>query len=161
MSEFHDDYPQYELMAQHDDATGKKDRRVLWNVFWIMLAITIFELIIGSMAPSHGWSGTLWLKVLFISLTIVKAAAIVMWFMHLGHEVQFFKYVILIPYITFMCYCIFICLNEGTYSGKVDNRTNYDNLVVKQQDDLRAGKGHHGGSGEGHETPAEQGSEHH
>ncbi|MGZ3883429.1 MAG: cytochrome C oxidase subunit IV family protein [Bacteroidia bacterium] len=160
MSEFHDDYPQYELMAHHSEEEGKKGRRTLWNVFWVMLAITIFELIIGSMAPGHGWSGHLWLKVLFISLTVVKAAAIVMWFMHLGHEVSFFKYIVLIPYITFMCYCIFICLNEGSYSGKVDNRPNFDKLIVQQQIDLKAHKGEHSG-GEGHEASAEQGSEHH
>ena len=90
--EFHDDYPQYELMAHHGEEEGKKARRKLWNVFWIMLAITIFELIVGFLAPGKGWSGTTWLKVLFISLTIAKAGYIVIVFMHLGHEVKFFKY---------------------------------------------------------------------
>lgn len=157
--EFHDDYPQYELMAQHDEAYGKKARRTLWNVFWVMLIITIFELIIGSMAPSHGWTGAMWLKVLFITLTIVKAAAIVMWFMHLGHEVTFFKYIILLPYIIFICYCIFICLNEGTYSSLPRNKTSVDKILVQQQIDLK--NGHHGGEGEEHNKAAEHGEEHH
>ena len=157
--EFHDDYPQYELMAHHDEAYGKKARRTLWNVFWVMLVITIFELIIGSMAPGHGWTGAMWLKVLFITLTIVKAAAIVMWFMHLGHEVTFFKYVILMPYIIFICYCIFICLNEGTYSSLPRNKTSVDKILVQQQLDLR--NGHHGGAGEEHNKAAEHGEEHH
>lgn len=156
--EFHDDYPEYEKMAAHDEGAGKKLRRTLWNVFWIMLAITIFELVIGFMAPGKGWSGALWLKTLFISLTIAKAGYIVLVFMHLGHEVKFFKYTILVPYITFMLYCIFICLNEGTYSGKAANRTPIDPLLVKQQVDLRANK-HHGGGG--HEKAAEHGAEHH
>lgn len=134
--EFHDDYPQYELMAHHGEEEGKKSRRTLWNVFWVMLAITIFELIIGSMAPEHGWSGTWWLKVLFISLTIIKAAAIVLWFMHLGHEVKFFKYVVLIPYITFMSYCIFICLNEGSYSSHPGHKSKLDPLLIKQQEEF-------------------------
>jgi cytochrome c oxidase subunit IV len=157
--EFHDDYPQYELMAHHSEEEGKKARRTLWNVFWIMLIITIFELIIGFMAPSRGWSGTLWLKTLFITLTIAKAAFIVMAFMHLKHEVKFFKYVVLVPYTIFMCYCIFICLNEGTYSSKPQNKTRVDQLLVKQQEDLRAGG--HGHSGGGHDAGAEHGSEHH
>ncbi len=157
MSEFHDDYPQYELMAHHSEEEGKTGRRTLWNVFWIMLAITIFELIIGSMAPGHGWSGTLWIKVLFISLTVLKAAFIVLWFMHLKHETSFFKYVVLIPYIIFICYLIFISLNEGTYSGKIENRPNFDNLIIKQQEDLKAG--HHGGAA--HEKSAEAEAEHH
>jgi caa(3)-type oxidase subunit IV len=142
MSEFHDDYPSYETMYNHDDAYGKKARRTLWNVFWIMLAITIFELIIGFMAPSHGWSGTWWLKTLFIGLTIAKAAFIVIWFMHLGHEVKFFKYVILVPYITFMLYGIFIILTEGSYAGESGRFTKVDPILVEQQKALRAGHGH-------------------
>lgn len=155
--EFHDDYPQYELMAHHSEEEGKKARRKLWNVFWIMLIITIFELIIGFLAPGQGWSGTTWLKVLFITLTIAKAGYIVIQFMHLGHEVKFFKYAILVPYTIFMAYTIFICLNEGTYSSRPENRTKLDPILVKQQEDLRTGA-HHGG---GHENSAEHGAEHH
>ena len=142
--EFHDDYPEYEKMATHDEVAGKKLRRTLWNVFWIMLVITIGELIVGFIAPGKGWTGSIYLKVFFITFTIAKAGYIVMVFMHLGHEVKFFKFTILLPYITFMLYCIFICLNEGTYSGKAANRTPIDQLLVKQQIDLRAHK-HQGG----------------
>ncbi len=152
--EFNDNYPQYEKMSNHDEAYGKKSRRTLWNVFWIMLAITIFELIIGSMAPGNGWSGTTWLKVLFIGLTLVKAAAIVLWFMHLGHEVKFFKYIVLMPYFIFMAYTIFIVLTEGTYAGKPTNVSRVDKLFIQQQEDLKAG--HHGGSGEHHEAKGEE-----
>jgi len=142
MSEFHDDYPSYETMYNHDEAYGKKARRTLWNVFWIMLIITIAELIIGSMAPSHGWSGHLWLKVLFIGLTIAKAAFIVIWFMHLGHEVKFFKYIVLVPYITFMFYGIFIILTEGTYAGESGRFAKVDPLLIEQQIKLRSEDGH-------------------
>ena len=143
MSEFHDDYPSYEHMAHHSDEEGKKTRKTLWRVFWYMLAITIFELVIGSMAPSHGWSGTLGIKFLFIGLTIVKAGFIVMAFMHLGHEVTFMKYTILAPYIIFISYGIFIILDEGVYSGDPQNRTKVDPILIKQQMDLKAGHGHH------------------
>ena len=54
MSEFHDDYPQYELMAHHSEEEGKIKRRKLWNVFWIMLSVTIVELIIGFQASAWG-----------------------------------------------------------------------------------------------------------
>lgn len=160
MSEFHDNYPQYELEALHDEDYGKKARRTLWNVFWIMLIITIFELIIGSMAPSHGWTGTMWLKVLFIGLTLVKAAAIVLWFMHLGHEVKFFKYVILLPYIVFMFYTIFIVLTEGTYSGSSGKHTKVDQIFVQQQEALKSG--HHGAAAHSEaSSEASHGEEHH
>ncbi len=156
--EFHDDYPEYEKMATHDEVAGKKLRRTLWNVFWIMLVITIGELVVGFIAPGKGWTGSIYLKVFFITFTILKAGYIVMVFMHLGHEVKFFKFTILLPYITFMLYCIFICLNEGTYSGKAANRTPIDQLLVKQQEVLRAHKHHDGGE---HENVAEPAVEHH
>jgi cytochrome c oxidase subunit 4 len=143
MSEFHDDYPSYETLAHHSEEEGKKTRKTLWRVFWYMLIITIVELIIGSMAPAQGWSGTLGLKVLFIGLTIVKAGFIVMAFMHLGHEKTFMKYAILVPYVIFMSYAIFIILDEGVYSGDPQNRTTVDPLLIKQQEDLKAGHGHH------------------
>jgi cytochrome c oxidase subunit 4 len=162
MSEFHDNYPQYEIMANHDEAYGKKARRTLWNVFWVMLLITVFELIIGSMAPSHGWSGTLWLKVLFIGLTLVKAAAIVLWFMHLNHEVKFFKYIILIPYFVFMLYTIFIVLTEGTYSGQQGRFAPTAKIFIDQQNALK--NGHHGAAAPGGHEEAHgeaHGAEHH
>jgi len=141
--EFHDNYPNYEVMSNHGEEEGKKGRKTLWNVFWVMLFITIFELVIGFLAPGQGWSGTWWLKTLFIGLTIIKAAAIVLWFMHLGHEVKFFKYIILMPYLIFMLYTIFIVLTEGTYAGSSGNLTRVDPIFVKQQEDLRMGHGHH------------------
>lgn len=156
MSEFHDNYPSYEHMAHHSEEEGKVTRKKLWRVFWYMLAITIFELIIGSMAPGNGWSGTLWLKLLFIGLTILKAGFIVLSFMHLGHEVKFFKMVVLIPYVVFMSYGIFIILDEGVYSGEEINRTKVDPILIHQQEKLRAGHGHHEAAPAG----AEHGAEH-
>ncbi|MGE0567507.1 MAG: hypothetical protein AB7O73_06120, partial [Bacteroidia bacterium] len=67
--EFNDNYPSYETMYNHDEDYGKKARRTLWNVFWLMLVVTIVELVIGFIAPAQGWSGSLGLKVLFIGLT--------------------------------------------------------------------------------------------
>jgi len=156
MSEFNDDYPSYETLAHHSDEEGKKIRKTLWRVFWYMLAITIFELVVGSMAPSQGWSGTLGIKVLFIGLTIVKAGFIVMAFMHLGHERTFMKYAILAPYIIFISYGIFIILDEGVYSGDKQNRTTVDPLLIKQQQDLKAGHGHAAPAGHAEGAHAEE-----
>ena len=163
MSEFHDNYPNYEVMANHGEEEGKKNRRTLWNVFWVMLAITIFELVVGFLAPGKGWSGTWWLKTLFITLTIAKAAAIVLWFMHLGHEVKFFKWAILAPYIVFMFYTIFIILTEGTYAGSSGKFTRIDPIFIEQQAALKSGH-HSAGSSDGaaHGDHGDsQGEEHH
>jgi len=156
MSEFHDDYPSYETLAHHSEEEGKTIRKTLWRVFWYMLAITIFELVIGSMAPSQGWSGTLGIKILFIGLTIVKAGFIVMAFMHLGHERTFMKYAILAPYMIFISYTIFIILDEGVYSGDPQNRTTVDPLLIKQQQDLKAGHGHAAPAGHTEEGHSEE-----
>ncbi len=157
-AEFHDDYPSYEHMAHHSEEEGKKTRKTLWRVFWIMLAITIFELVMGSLAPGQGWTGATWLKFLFIALTLLKAGYIILSFMHLGQEVKFLKYIILTPYIVFMSYGIFVILDEGVYSGEPINRTRVDPILISQQEKLKAGHGHHASApAEGHsEAPAEE-----
>ena len=112
--EFHDNYPQYEMMSHHSEESGKKIRRKLWNVFWIMLGITIIELIVGFYNTHFP---DIALKVIFIGFTIVKAAFIVLSFMHLGDEIKAFKYAVLGPFCVFIIYLVFMLdLGEGTYS---------------------------------------------
>jgi cytochrome c oxidase subunit IV len=160
MSEFHDDYPQYEFMAHHSEEEGKKKRRKLWNVFWIMLAVTIVELIIGFQASDWGLlnedrtsSGTL--KVIFIGLTILKAFYIVMSFMHLGDEKKSFKYSILAPYTVFIVYLIYIIIAEANYQKPLKEKM--DSQIVDQKIELNeAAK-----SGHGHDEGHKEGSEHH
>lgn len=165
MSEFHDDYPQYELMAHHSEEEGKKKRRKLWNVFWIMLVVTIVELIIGSKAHSWGLlnedrTSSVTLKIIFIGLTIGKAFFIVFSFMHLGDEKKWMKWCILGPYMVFIIYLVFIIVGEANYS-KV-HKEKMDVLIVNQKKALNeaANSGHHG-----EEHPAEgehpEGGEHH
>lgn len=165
MSEFHDDYPQYELMAQHSEEEGKVKRRKLWNVFWIMLAVTILELIIGSYASKLGLleadrTSTVLLKFIFIGLTIGKAFFIVFSFMHLGHERKALKYSILAPYTIFILYLIYIIIAEAVYCGV--NKNKMDDLIVKQKIELNAAaaSGHHEASGK-HESHEQEGAKEH
>lgn len=159
MSEFHDDYPQYEFMAHHSEEEGKKKRRKLWNVFWIMLAVTIVELIIGFKASSLGLlnddrtSGTL-LKIIFIGLTLFKAFFIVMSFMHLGDEKKVMKWSILAPYTVFILYLVWICVTESVYAK--DHKHPMDQIIVQQKIELNeAAK-----SGHGHEEHGAKHEEH-
>lgn len=161
MSEFHDDYPQYEFMAHHSEEDGKRKRRKLWNVFWIMLIVTIVELVIGFKAADwhllndHDRTSTFSLKVIFIGLTLLKAFFIVYKFMHLGEERKFFKYSIIVPYTIFIVYLVYIIVGEANYS--LIHKDKMDNLIIEQKDRLnREAKEHHGGhGGEHHETPAQ------
>ena len=52
-------------------------------------------------------------KYSFIVMTLVKAGYIVAVFMHLGDERKSFIKVVALPYIVFISYLIFICLNEA------------------------------------------------
>lgn len=116
MSEFHDPFPNYEVLAQHDEAHGKKARKKLWKVFWFLLVITIVEVIIGLFAVDLGFPASL-LKVIFIGLTIVKAFYIVYVFMHLGDEERWTKWMIIAPFTGFILYFIFmLTIGEGNYS---------------------------------------------
>jgi cytochrome c oxidase subunit IV len=113
MSEFNDNYPQYELMAHHSEEDGKKKRRKLWNVFWIMLGITLVELMVGFYNTHF--------------------SDIALSFMHLGDEVKAFKYAVLVPFIVFIIYLVFIAdLGEGTYAKKY--RMVMDKNVTEHQD---------------------------
>lgn len=156
MSEFHDDYPQYELMAQHSEEEGKVKRKQLWTVFWIMLAVTIVELILGSYASKlglleHDRTSSIQLKVIFIGLTLGKAYFIVFSFMHLGHEKKVMRYSILGPYIIFVLYLIYIILTEGIYCSTHKNKM--DDLIVKQKIELNAAAAAgHGAEGTEHEA---------
>lgn len=152
--EFHDDYPQYELMAHHSEEEGKVARRKLWNVFWIMLGVTIVELLIGSFALKMGLldgerHSTAVLKVIFVGLTIVKAFYIVFSFMHLGGEKKSLRYSILAPYIMFILYLVFISITEANYC--LVHKEKMDDLIVIQKENLNKAAL----SGKTEEEPAE------
>jgi len=164
--EFDDNYPQYELMSHHTEEEGKKKRRRLWNIFWIMLAITLIELAIGIMAGQMGLlneirMSTVTLKLIFVGFTIVKAGYIVMGFMHLGDENRLMKWLILGPYTTFVVYLIYMTsVGEGVYSSR--HKMLIDPIIEMQADELRAGGGHGGHEGEEHhEEKGEQKKEEH
>ncbi len=131
--EFHDDYPQYETMYHHTEEEGKKKRKGLWRVFWIMLAITLVELFVGFNATKWGLTGGGLLKWGFIILTLAKAGFIVLKFMHLGDEEKGMKYTILLPYSMFIGYLIFIVLVEGTYCGYPENKTKLNPIFMDQK----------------------------
>lgn len=94
----------------------------IWKVFWILLIVTAFEVLLGILkvngslpeALVYGkFLGLYWLTHVFIILTIIKAAYIVMQFMHLGHEARGLKLTILLPCVILIPYLLFILLSEG------------------------------------------------
>jgi cytochrome c oxidase subunit 4 len=111
-----DDIIEYSLYNHHNEEEGKKIRKKIWRTTLILTAITGFEIFMGVnfskglMEHSSAW---MWIKLLYVVLTIGKAAFIVIVFMHLGDERKAMKYCILAPYILFIIYLFVICRHEG------------------------------------------------
>ena len=61
--------------------------------------------------------GTKLINHVFIILTLIKAAYIVMVFMHLGFEKKSLKWTILLPALILIPYLLFIILTEGDYAS--------------------------------------------
>jgi len=101
-------------------ASETKGNWWIWKVFWILLFITAFEVALGMIKPSFLvdtiFLGTKLLNHVFIVLTIIKAAYIVLEFMHLGHEKKSLKWTILLPALILVPYLLFIVLSEGAYT---------------------------------------------
>lgn len=113
-----DDIVEYSLDVRHSEEAGKKIRKKIWKVTIILTLITIVEVILGSQIKqtSDYWPIIKWS---FIVLTLIKAAYIVLSFMHLGDERKAMKYVILIPYVVFIIYLIFVLLWEASEIGGI------------------------------------------
>lgn len=103
----------YAINATHSEEEGKKIRKNVLGVTALLTIITIVEVIMGVVFKRNGTFSWEVIKLLFIVLTLVKAAYIVLKFMHLGEERRNLKYVILLPYALFIMYLIFIALTEG------------------------------------------------
>lgn len=105
----------YSAASNHDEAHGKEIRKKIWKVTIILTLITAVEVFMGIMfkrADTAMWETVKWA---FIIMTLVKAAYIVLVFMHLGDERRNLKWVILGPYIVFILYLIFIGIAESNY----------------------------------------------
>lgn len=108
-----------EYAHKHSEEAGKKVRKMIWVIFWVLLAVTAVEVTIGLIWQDLGlnWSLVKWT---FIILTLVKAYYIVASYMHLGGERKNFKMVVLIPFIVFAIYAIFIFLYEAMHLNLTD-----------------------------------------
>lgn len=103
----------YSVNARHSEEEGKKLRKKIYAVTALLTVITIIEVFMGVAFKRNGTSTWEIIKLLFLGLTIFKAAYIVLSFMHLGDERRNLKYVVLLPYALFILYLIFIALTEG------------------------------------------------
>jgi cytochrome c oxidase subunit IV len=88
-----------------------KNRAAILRTFWILLAITAVEFAIAfAKGPFH--LNHLFVVIVFISLTVVKAFYIIAEFMHLKHEVKMLILAMALPVI-FIIWFLFAMLYEG------------------------------------------------
>lgn len=111
---------EYAVSAYHDEEHGKKTRKNIWKVTLILSILTIVEVFMGATVARGDTTMWIMVKYAFIIMTLVKAAYIVLSFMHLGDERKNMRNVILIPYIFFILYMIaLIIFGESTFVNKM------------------------------------------
>lgn len=110
-----DDIIEYSLDAHHSEDAGRSIRKTIYFVTFMLTLITCVEVGLGIVWK--GWFPESWamVKWTFIALTLVKAAYIVMTFMHLGEERRNIRAMILLPYALFAFYLIWIAIWESNY----------------------------------------------
>ena len=106
----------------HDDKHSF-DTKLIWRTFWILLGITLLELIVAVLyykthfLPKHLLNG------FFIIMTLAKAFYIVAEFMHLGHEIKNLIMTIAIPALLFVWFLIAFAWDGNSYR---ELRNRYD-----------------------------------
>jgi cytochrome c oxidase subunit 4 len=105
------------------------DTKAIWKTFWILLVITVIELIIAIIYyethffPKHILNGV------FIIMTLAKAFFIVAEFMHLGHEIRNMIMTIAIPALLFVWFIIAFLWDGSSYH---ELRMRYDGYYNQQ-----------------------------
>jgi cytochrome c oxidase subunit IV len=111
----------FEANAVHDNPGGTKE---IWRTFWILLGLTIVELILGYIMIGIENHGTrLAIKGSIIILMLAKAFYIVAYFMHLKSEIRNLIMTILVP-LALLIWAIVALLYEG--NSFKNNRNTYD-----------------------------------
>ena len=109
----------YQYAVHHSEEEGKKIRKNLWKVFWLLLIVTTVEVSLGIYwkTPSGDNHEAVWpvIKWLFITMTLVKAFYIVAEFMHLGHERKNLILTIMLSYAVLIIYLLYMVLAEAIY----------------------------------------------
>jgi cytochrome c oxidase subunit 4 len=95
------------IMSHHTDVQSPESKTQIgriWKVFWILLAITVVEVVVGMFFGHHLPKALV--AFFFLALTVYKAAYIVAVFMHLGDEMRNFMYIVLMPLVLFIWFII-------------------------------------------------------
>jgi cytochrome c oxidase subunit 4 len=132
MSEHTVSSPEITFVHEPSDSTKK-----IWQVFWVLSALTIIELTIGliiyNIHKGENPNETLVLafKGMVCILTLAKAYFIVSVFMHLGDEIRNLIMTILVPLCLFIWF-LTAFLIDGTSWKELRNRYMYHSTNTEQ-----------------------------
>ncbi|RZM25778.1 MAG: caa(3)-type oxidase [Pedobacter sp.] len=98
---------------EHGDHAGL-DKKKIWQVFGILLLITVIEFFIALWVLPHGYMSHGVGNFIYIALTLLKAYYIVAYFMHLKYEKVGLQLALTLSFI-FIIYFIVLMLIEGDY----------------------------------------------
>jgi cytochrome c oxidase subunit 4 len=88
----------------------------IWRVFWILLIITVVEVIWGMKVSHTIPEAYKWVNaIFFLSMTFVKAGYIVAEFMHLRYEVTNMLRSVLIPLLLFIWFVVAFCMDGDSW----------------------------------------------
>jgi cytochrome c oxidase subunit IV len=115
----------------HDSAHGTFDTRPIWRTFWILLGITMVELVLATIHLKTGFPPKYVLNGVYLILTCAKAFYIIAEFMHLRHEIKNLIMTIAIPALLFVWFVIAFVSDGNSYR---ELRNRYDRYHLEQND---------------------------
>lgn len=105
------------------------DTRPIIRTFWILLGITIAELIIATIHLKTGFPPKFVVNGIYLILTCAKAFYIIAEFMHLRHELKNLIMTIAVPALLFVWFIIAFLWDGNSYK---DLRNRYDQHHFEQ-----------------------------
>jgi cytochrome c oxidase subunit 4 len=95
----------------------------IWRTFWILLGITLLELILATIHLKTGYPPKLVTNGIYLILTLTKAFYIIAEFMHLRHEIKNLILTIAVPALLFVWFIIAFLWDGNSFK---DLRNRYD-----------------------------------
>ena len=110
-------------ITYHHEPSGSTKR--IWKTFWLLLGITIVELLLGLLIYMVDMPGflVLFVKGVIVILTLAKAFYIAGIFMHLGDEIRNFIMTIVVPLFLFIWFIAAFIWDGSAFRAK---RNQYD-----------------------------------
>src|ERR1700761_2695842 len=108
------------------------DTKPIWRTFWILLGITMVELILATIHLKTGFPPKFVLNGLYLILTCAKAFYIIAEFMHLRHEIKNLIMTIAIPACLFIWFIIAFLWDGSSYRelrNRYDQHHREENLI--------------------------------